>query len=236
MELVAGDGGAIPLAVLADGAQQLAHTVVLGHGLADGGVGDVDAVVLRQGLEDVVAALEHVQVEAVFVPLHGNLHVLEEEMLFALAHGLEQLHVLDASVHHGAAVGGDDAVGEIEAALDGPLQQGAAVFAQEAGQVVGGDIHRAGARRTQPDGKGARQVEQRFRRVLTGVGDAHFTLLLGLPDQLVVGFLQEVLKVVQVLQVFQGTSHSFLMTDRWTPVGFAGYYHNDIINFTDCTP
>ena len=52
MELVAGDGGAVPLAVLADGAQQLAHTVVLGHGLADGGVGDVDAVVLRQGLSE----------------------------------------------------------------------------------------------------------------------------------------------------------------------------------------
>ena len=73
---------------------------MLGNGAADGRVRHIDAVVLVQRREDVVAALEHIQIQTVVVGLHRDLHVLVEELRLALAHGLEQLHVLDGAVHH----------------------------------------------------------------------------------------------------------------------------------------
>ena len=54
--------------------------VVLGDGAADGRVRHVDAVVLVQRREDVVAALEHIQIQTVVVGLHRDLHVLVEEL------------------------------------------------------------------------------------------------------------------------------------------------------------
>ena len=149
VELIARDARVGALAVLADGADELAHAVVLGNGLADGLVRHVDAVVLVQRREDVVAALEHVQVQAVVVGLHGYLHILKEELFLVLAQSLQQLHVLDGAVHHRAAVRRDHAVGKIVAALDGTLEQRAAVFAQEAGHIIRGHFHGAGARRAQ---------------------------------------------------------------------------------------
>ena len=108
---------------------------MLGDGLTDSPVGDIDAVMLVQGLENVVPALERIEVQAVVVGLHRNLHVLEEEVFLAAAHGLEQLHVLDGTVHHRAAVGGNETVGEVVAALDRALEQGAAVLAQKARHI-----------------------------------------------------------------------------------------------------
>ena len=149
MEFIARNARIVALAIFADGADELAHMVVLGDGAADGRVRHVDAVVLVQRREDVVAALEHIQIQTVVVGLHRDLHVLVEELRLALAHGLEQLHVLDGAVHHRAAVRRDHAVGEVVAALDGTLQQCAAVLAQKAGHVVRGHFHGAGARRAQ---------------------------------------------------------------------------------------
>ena len=221
------------LTEIADGTDELAHAVVLGHGPADGGIGYVDAVVLCQRPEDMVFALEDIEIKAVLIPLHGDLHVLEEEFFLALPHRLEQLHVLDAAVHHGAAVRRDDAVGKVEASLDGALEQGAAVFAQEARQIVCGDIDRAGPGRAQPRGKAARQVQERLRRVLAGVGDADPALLLRLPDQLVMRFQQEFFKIVQVLQIFQGVSHS--SPDADASHSYQGCYYYNIPRGI-CTP
>ena len=89
MELIARDARVGALAVLANGADELAHTVVLGNGLADGLVRDVDAVDVVHRCENVIAALEHVQVQAVVIRLHRDLHVLVEELRLALAHRLE---------------------------------------------------------------------------------------------------------------------------------------------------
>ena len=127
VELIARNARVGPLAVLADGADELAHAVVLGDGLADGRVRDVDAIDIVQRREDMVAALEHVQIQAVVVRLHRDLHVLKEELRLVLAHGLEQFHVLHGAVHHRAAVRRDHAVGKVVAALNGALKQRAAV-------------------------------------------------------------------------------------------------------------
>ena len=149
VEFVARDARIGALAVLADGADELAHAVVLGDRLADGLIRDVDAIDIVQRREDMVAALQDVQVQAVVVRLHRDLHVLEEELRLVLAHGLEQLHVLHGAVHHRAAVRRNHAVGKVVAAFNGALEQRAAVLAQEAGHIICGHFHRAGARRAQ---------------------------------------------------------------------------------------
>lgn len=53
----------------------------------------------------------------------------------------------------------------------------------------------------QTDGKGPVEVQQRLRNILAGVGDADLPLGLRLLDQLVVRLLQEILKILQILQV-----------------------------------
>ena len=89
VELIARDARVGALAVLANGADELAHTVVLGNGLADGLVRDVDAVDVVHRCENVIAALKDIQVQAVVVGLHRNLHILEEKLRLVLAHRLE---------------------------------------------------------------------------------------------------------------------------------------------------
>ena len=168
---------------------------MLRHGFPDGGIGNIDAEPFLQGLEDVILALENIEVQAVVIGLHGDFHILIEEVLLALVHGVQQLHILNTAVDHGAAVGRDEAVGKVEAALHGPLQQGTAVFAQEAGQVVGGHFHGAGAGCPEPGGEAAFQIQQRLRRVLTHIGHALFALAAGLDHKLIICVLQEIFKV-----------------------------------------
>ena len=142
MELIARDAGIGFLAEFADFADQAAELVVACDRLADGGVGDVHAVLLVQGLEDMVGALEHSEVHIVVGVLEGDLHVLMEDDV------------------HGAGVGCEEA-----------------------------------------DGYAVAEVQQGFGDVLAGVGHADLPLLLGLGHQFVVGRLQEVFKIGQILQV-----------------------------------
>ena len=146
-----------------------------------------------------VGALQHGQLYVALGVLESDLHVLMEEVRVVLAHGLQELHVLHGAVHHRAAVRRDDAVGKVEAALDRALEQGAARLAQEVGHVIGGNVHGAGVGRVETDGKGPVEIQQRFWHVLAGVGHADLALGLGLGDQLVIGLLQQVLEVEQML-------------------------------------
>ena len=148
-----------------------------------------------------VLALELQQSHAVFIGLEGELHILPEELIVPLPHGFKQLHVLHAAVHHRAAVGRDDAVGKIEAALNGALEQGAARLAQEACHIVGRNVHRAGVRRGQADGKHAVKIHKRLGRVLAHEGGADFAFVFCLGDQGVVCLLEEAFKEAKVLQV-----------------------------------
>ena len=131
-----------------------------------------------------------------------------EEVRVVLAHGVQQFHVFDGAVHHGAAVGRDDAVGKVEAAFNGALQQGAAGFAEEVGHVVGCDVHGASVGRVQPDAEGPRQIHQRLRDVFAGVGDTDLAFGLCLGNQLIVRHLQEVLEVLQMLEISHGCVYS----------------------------
>lgn len=152
-----------------------------------------------------VAALQDVQVQAVVVRLHRDLHVLEEELRLVLAHGLEQLHVLHGAVHHRAAVRRNHAVGKVVAAFNGALEQRAAVLTQEAGHIIRGHFHRAGARCAQARRESAGQVQQRLGRVFAGIGNADLPLVLRLSNQVIVRFLQKVFEVQKMFQVFHGS-------------------------------
>ena len=173
--------------------------IVLGHGFSDRRVGNINAEFFTQRLQNVIFALENKKVQTVVVRLHGDLHVFIEEILLALIHGVKQLHVFNAAVDHGAAVRGDETIGKVVAALHGSFQKGTAVFAEKAGQIVGGHFHGAGARRPEPGGKCALKVQKRFRCVLAHISHAFFAFAAGLNDKLVVCLLKEVFKVAQIL-------------------------------------
>ena len=148
-----------------------------------------------------IFALQNEKLDAVIVGLEGYLHILMEELIVALPHGLEKLHILHAAVYHRAAVRRYNAVGKVEAALDGALEKRPRRFAQKARHVIRRDVHRARVRRVQADAEGVAEIHKRLGRVLAHKGDAYLPLLLRLSYELVVRLLQEVLEPVQMLQV-----------------------------------
>ena len=123
MELIAGDAGLVTLSEFAYLTDKAADLIVFLNCLAQGRIGNDNAEGLFERVKDMVFALESVESKAVVVTFHGYLKVLEEKLLLVLAHGLEKLHILNAAVHHGAAVRRDYTVGKVEATLNGALQQ-----------------------------------------------------------------------------------------------------------------
>ena len=201
VELVAGDDGVLRLAHLADLGDDAADLVVLGHRLADGLVGGVHPVVLRHHVQQADAHLLDVVAHGVVLHLIGHVGVGDEEV--GLLVHLQQLKVLIEPVHHGAGVYTGQGVQEVEAALDAPLHQAAGKLAGVVGHVVGGDVDGTGAGGAEPDGEAARHVQQHLRDVEAGVADGQLALRLCLLHQLVVGVVQQIFKVDQMLQISQ---------------------------------
>ena len=102
MELIARDVGGVGLAVLADGFDNGADGVVVVDGLADSLVGDIHAVVLLQGKQDVLAKLNLVVLKVVPVALHGRVHDGGEEAL--VFHRVQKLKMLLHALHGGAGL------------------------------------------------------------------------------------------------------------------------------------
>ena len=75
-------------------------------------------------------------------------------------------------------------------------------MADAGGHVVGRDVGGCAARCSQSDREAAGQVEKYFRHEITGVAHRAQAVLLGLLDQLVIGFLKQILKVDQMLEIF----------------------------------
>ena len=103
--------------------------------------------------------------------------------------------------HNLTATTANTVSGQFEAALDRALEQGAAGLAQEARHVIGRNVHRPGVRGVQAHAEGVVQIHQGLGCILADKGDAFFAFRLGLDNKCVVGLLQEVLEVGQVLQV-----------------------------------
>ena len=208
MELIAGDGGVIELAVVADLVDEAAYLILLLDGLADGLIGNVDAEVIVQGLEDMGAKLGGIVLVGDLVIFERDIGEFAEEVVVVddahIVDGVEMLllQMLLEAAGGGAGLGGHLRVEEVEAALQGALHEASCVMAYTGGHVIGRDVGGCAARRSQSDGEAAGQVEKHFRHEITGVADRAQTVLLGLLYQLVIGFLKQILKVDQMLEIF----------------------------------
>ena len=90
MEFIAGDGGVIKLAVVADLVYQAADLIVALDGLHDGLIGNVDAKLFMQGLKNMGAQLLTEVSIAVLIVLEGNVGEFAEEIVV-----VDDAHVLD---------------------------------------------------------------------------------------------------------------------------------------------
>ena len=205
MELIAGDCGVIQLAVVADLADQARDLVLLLDGLTQRPVRDVDAEVLVQGPEHMVLKLLGVVFDADVVLFERDIGEFNKEVVvFDNAHILDAVQVLLLQMLLEAAggragLGGHLGIEEIEAALERALEQAAGIVAGAGGHIIGGNVRRGAARRSQSDREAAGQVEQYFRHEKAGVADRALALGPALLDQIVIGLLKQVFKKDQVL-------------------------------------
>ena len=70
-------------------------------------------------------------------------------------------------------------------------------------QVVGRDVRRGAAGRSQSHREAAGQVEKHFRHEVAGIADGAFSVGLALLDKRVVRFLKQILKEDEMLKIFQ---------------------------------
>ena len=197
MELIAGDGRIVELAELAYLRDYPADLVVARNGIAQRGVRDVHTQLLVHRVEHAVLHLGDVVLEGVVGVLIGDVRVGDEEV--RLVNALEQLDILHAAVHLRTCVDAADAVQEVVAALDRPLQQGAAILAGVVGHIVRGYVHTAGIGRAHSHGEAVVYVEKHLRHVVAGEAQRELAVLLSLADQLVIRLVEQVLKVDQML-------------------------------------
>ena len=146
-----------------------------------------------------VFALGYIELEAVFISLHRDLHVIVEKFLLIGSDGIEQLHILDAAVHHGTTVGRNKSVKVVVSALYRSLKQTAAVFAQEICKIISSDFSGPCVGRAEPCRESVADIQQRLGNILAGIAYADFPVVLRLPDQFVVCGLEKVFKVNQML-------------------------------------
>ena len=139
-------------------------------------------------------------VDGVLCLFEGHVHEGALEALF-LDHVLHPLQMLLEPAGDGARLGGQLGVQEVEAALQRPLQQAAAIVAGAGRHVIGGHVRRGAAGRTQTHAEAAGQIQQHLRHEVAGVSQRQLPLVLRLLHQVVIGLLQQVLEINQMLQI-----------------------------------
>ena len=130
--------------------------------------------------------------------------VADEEIRLRVA--VQDLHVLVAAVHGRAGVHARKGVQELVATLDRTLKQRSGVLAGVVGHVVGSDVDAARARCADAHREALVHVAEHFRHVVAGIADRQSSFLLRLPDERIVGVLQQVFKFDQVFEIFHRTS------------------------------
>ena len=146
MELVAGDGRVIELAVIADLIDDGADFVVQLDRLHERLVGDVDAVFLVHRIENVRLQLVLVVNNAVLVLLERHIGECHEEVRI-----LDDVHVAEVLLETAgdrAGLGAELSVQEVVAAFECALEEAAAVMAGTAGHVVCSNVRRSAFRRS----------------------------------------------------------------------------------------
>jgi hypothetical protein len=199
LELIARDGRVVELAVITDLIDDRADLIVQVDGLHERLVGDVDTEFLVQRIEDVGLKLAFIVLNAVLISLERHVGERHEEVRI-----LDDVHVVKVLLETAgdrAGLGAEISIQEVVAAFECALEEAAAVMAGTAGHVICSHVRRSAFRRSQTDCKAAGQVEQNFGHEVAGVTQRSLAVCLSLPDQLVVGLLEQVFKCDQVFQV-----------------------------------
>ena len=167
MVLVAGDGGHVQLAVIADSLHNTAELVVALDGLAQGLVRGVHAVIVMEEIQDVGLDLCLIMVNTVFRLFERDIHELALEAL--ILDDIHTLEVLLKTAGHGAGLGSQLGIQEIEAALQGTLKKAAAVVTGAGRHIIGRHIRGCAAGGAQAHREAAGQVQQHLRHEIAGV-------------------------------------------------------------------
>ena len=200
VELIAGNGRVGQLAEVADLGDDIAQLVELLDGRAHGGIGGVHAVALGKLVNDLELQLALVVVIAGLIALERGIDLRDEEAI--VLHGIDEEEVLFHTLHGRAALGAEERIEVVVAALNGTLEDGADIRADTAGHVVGRNVGRLAARRAQAAREAARQVEQNLGDVITVVPEGDFPVIDRLRDELILRVLQEIFEENQMFQVF----------------------------------
>lgn len=107
-------------------------------------------------------------------------------------------YIFHTAIHLGAGIRRQHTIQKLVAALDGPLQDGPAGFAHDAGHIVSTHLDGTGSGRSQPHGKTTWKVQQRFRDQGAGIADGNLSPVCGLPHQVVMGFLEQGLQIIDM--------------------------------------
>ena len=204
--LVAGDGRVFQLAHLADLGKDAADLIVLFHGFAQRLVRRVRTELFLHDIEHAAAHLLYIGLERVVGDLEGDVRVGHEEV--GLVVYLQDFKVLHGTVHHGAGVHADHGVQELVAALDGAFGERSGELACVVRHVVRRNVDGAGVRSAETDGEAVANVEDRFGDMVAGVPQGQIPFRCSLSHKLVVGIIQKLLKVDQMLEILQ-MSHPF---------------------------
>ena len=132
--------------------------------------------------------------------LERGIDLRDEEAV--VLHGIDEEEMLFHTLHGRAALGAEERVEVVVAALNGTLEDGADIRADTAGHVVGRNVGRLAARRAQAAREAARQVEQNLGDVITVVPEGDFPVVDRLRDEFVLRILQEIFEENQMFQVF----------------------------------
>ena len=116
-------------------------------------------------------------------------------------YGMEQFEMLFHTLHGGAGLDAEQGVEVVVAALDGALQNGTDVRAVTVGHVVGSYVGRRAVGCTQTTGEATGQVQQNFGNIVAVVTKCSISVCYGLLHELVVGFLQKIFEIDQMLEI-----------------------------------
>ena len=203
MEFIAGDTRLVTLTELTDITDHFHHLIVFFHCLTDRFIGNIHSVVFMQRFQDMVRALNDRQIIVSRFVLKCDLHILMEELVIALSHGLQQFHILNTTVDHGASVRSNHTVSEIISAFNSTFQQGTAGLAKQVRHVVRSDIHGTGLRCRKPNREAFSKIQQRLRNIFARVGYCDPAFFLCLCNQLIVCLLKQIFKINQMFEIFQ---------------------------------
>ena len=167
MELETGDGRVLQLAIVADLGNEAADFVVLFDGFHQCIIGNIDAEVLVDVVQNVALQLFLIVLQAVLILFERNVSEIAEEVRI-----VNDVHHLEMLLHTGGGSTGfccHLCIQEVIAALQCPLQQAAAIKTGTTRHVVGRHIRGCAVRCSQTNADTSGDIEKNFRHGIASI-------------------------------------------------------------------